>query len=78
RVARNRPYAGGFVTRSYGRPEYGVHALQIEISRHLYMNEATRVAHSGLEKIKNVANRLTRALMELDTRALGEQSVAAE
>ena len=39
RVARNRPYAGGFCTRTYGRPQHGVHALQIEISRHLYMNE---------------------------------------
>src|SRR5690606_13019650 len=32
RVARNRPYAGGFATRTYGRPQHGVHALQIEIS----------------------------------------------
>ena len=41
KVARNRPYAGGFCTRAYGRPQHGVHALQIEISRHLYMNEVT-------------------------------------
>ncbi len=78
RVARNRPYAGGFVTRSYGKPQFGIHALQIEISRHLYMNEATRVAHDGLEDMKQVVNRLTRALMHLDVRTLGEQSVAAE
>ena len=26
RVARNRPYAGGFCTRTYGRPQHGVHA----------------------------------------------------
>ena len=40
RVRRNDPYAGGFVTRHYGRPRDGVHALQIEISRALYMDEA--------------------------------------
>jgi len=39
-VARNRPYAGGFTTRHYGRPEQGTHVLQIEIARRLYMNEA--------------------------------------
>lgn len=39
-VRRNDPYAGGFVTRHYGRPREGVHALQIEISRKLYMDEA--------------------------------------
>lgn len=40
-VQRNRPYAGGFITEHYGRPASGWHALQIEISRALYMDEAT-------------------------------------
>jgi N-formylglutamate deformylase len=39
-VRRNDPYAGGYVTRFYGRPREGVHALQIEIGRSLYMDEA--------------------------------------
>ena len=39
-VRRNDPYAGGYITRQYGRPREGVHALQIELSRHLYMDEA--------------------------------------
>ncbi len=39
-VQRNIPYAGGFTTRHYGRPNEGVHALQIEINRSLYMDEA--------------------------------------
>jgi N-formylglutamate deformylase len=38
-VVRNRPYRGGYDTRYYGRPEKGVHALQIEINRKLYMDE---------------------------------------
>lgn len=38
-VRRNVPYAGGFTTRHYGRPGEGVHALQIEINRALYMDE---------------------------------------
>jgi N-formylglutamate amidohydrolase len=39
-VRRNDPYAGGYITRHYGRPREGVHALQIEISRELYMDES--------------------------------------
>ncbi len=38
-VAYNKPYAGGFITEHYGRPGYGVHAIQVEISRRLYMDE---------------------------------------
>jgi N-formylglutamate amidohydrolase len=40
-VARNNPYSGGFVTQHYGRPDEGVHALQIEINRGLYLDEAS-------------------------------------
>lgn len=43
RVMRNHPYAGGYTTRHYGRPAEGVHALQIELNRSLYMDE-TRIA----------------------------------
>jgi len=38
-VARNKPFAGGFTTRNYGRPRDGLHVLQIEINRGLYMDE---------------------------------------
>jgi N-formylglutamate amidohydrolase len=40
RVRRNDPYAGGYITRHYGRPREGVEAVQIELSRSLYMDEA--------------------------------------
>jgi N-formylglutamate amidohydrolase len=39
-VRRNDPYAGGYITRHYGRPADDMHVLQIEIARALYMNEA--------------------------------------
>jgi N-formylglutamate amidohydrolase len=38
-VIRNAPYSGGFTTRHYGQPEAGVHALQIEVNRALYLDE---------------------------------------
>ncbi len=39
-VRRNDPYSGGYITRHYGRPREGVHVLQVEIARRLYMDEA--------------------------------------
>jgi N-formylglutamate deformylase len=39
-VARNSPFAGGYITRKYGRPARGVHAVQVEIDRALYLDEA--------------------------------------
>lgn len=40
-AVRNKPYAGGFITEHYGRPVRGLHALQIEINRALYIDEVT-------------------------------------
>jgi len=39
-VRRNDPYAGGYITRHYGRPRERVHVVQLEIARELYMDEA--------------------------------------
>ena len=38
-VSRNKPYAGGFITEHYGNPAAGVHSIQLEINRALYMDE---------------------------------------
>lgn len=48
-TGRNAPYAGGYTTKHYGRPGDGVHALQIEVNRSLYMDETsfTRTAFLG-------------------------------
>ncbi|WP_374624258.1 N-formylglutamate amidohydrolase [Devosia sp.] len=83
RVARNRPYAGGFATRTYGRPQHGVHALQIEVSRHLYMNEVTLEKNDGFIAIRQVLERLMASLIGLDTAVLSpvrarEEKYAAE
>lgn len=40
-VASNDPYKGGYITSHHGRPGSGIHAIQIEMRRDLYMNEAT-------------------------------------
>ncbi len=38
-VSRNKPYAGGFITEHYGNPAAGLHSVQLEINRGLYMDE---------------------------------------
>jgi N-formylglutamate deformylase len=38
-VSRNKPYAGGFITEHYGNPAAGLHTVQLEINRALYMDE---------------------------------------
>ena len=40
RVSRNTPFAGAYITQTYGRPSRHQHAIQIEIDRALYMDEA--------------------------------------
>lgn len=53
-VAFNKPYAGGFITEHYGRPENGLHALQLEINRGLYMNESTLEPNAGFDDLARV------------------------
>ena len=60
RVHRNQPYAGGFSTQRYGSPSLGRHALQIEINRALYMDEAR---HERLPTA-SVVERLMAGLLE--------------
>jgi N-formylglutamate deformylase len=74
-VARNALFAGGYITQTYGRPGQGVQALQIEIDRALYMDEA-RVER--LACFAEVAERVGRVAAGLA--ALGPQrlAVAAE
>ena len=76
-VQTNRPYAGGFITEHYGRPTRGIHALQIEINRGLYLDESTLAVTPGFQ-------RLQRGLASVSTRlfarvpALVERRAAAE
>jgi len=53
-VARNAPYAGGYTTRRYGRPKRGIHAIQIEINRGLYMDEQAITRAGGFARLRPV------------------------
>ncbi len=70
RVVLNTPYAGGFVTQKYGRPAEGLHALQIEINRALYMDEARIERGPGMAALTAHMTALIEALGAIDPAAL--------
>jgi N-formylglutamate amidohydrolase len=74
-VARNAPFAGGYITQTYGRPRQAVHALQIEVDRGLYMDE-TRIER--LPGFASVAARLSAAVARLAAIGPRPVRVAAE
>jgi N-formylglutamate amidohydrolase len=57
-VSVNAPYAGGYTTQLYGRPMDGIHALQIEIDRSLYMDELRIMPHGGFAGLRDTLSAL--------------------
>jgi N-formylglutamate amidohydrolase len=64
--ARNTPYAGGYTTEHYGRPRSGVHALQIEINRALYLDEMSLTPTQGMVRLSRDIETLMRGLAAQD------------
>jgi len=69
-VGRNVPYAGGYTTHVYGEPSRGIHALQIEINRALYLDEERIEMTAAFDDLKQRLTRAMRALAAVDRRAL--------
>lgn len=62
-VRHDDPYKGGFSTACYGRPVEGLHAVQIEISRGLYLDEATlRIDPQGFQAVRQFLRSLVTRL----------------
>lgn len=78
RVSHNKPYAGGFITEHYGRPDRGLHALQIEVNRGLYMDEATYDKRPGFSALCDDLREFCRDLMAISPAELGDVPLAAE
>ncbi|MEL6519542.1 MAG: N-formylglutamate amidohydrolase [Pseudomonadota bacterium] len=75
RVARNAPFAGAYVTQAYGRPSRNQHAVQVEIDRSLYMNEATIEPNEHYDRFKA---QITQAMSEIVDIGRASQPLAAE
>ena len=65
RVARNRPYAGGYITERHGAPARDRHALQIELRRGLFMNERSHEPNAGFAPLQQVLGDVVERLAEV-------------
>ncbi len=63
-VAHNDPFKGGHITRHYGQPERGVHALQLEMCQNLYLDESKPVwDQARAQRLQDVLQHLLQALI---------------
>ncbi|QYX56920.1 N-formylglutamate amidohydrolase [Roseovarius sp. SCSIO 43702] len=76
-VARNSPFAGAYVTQTYGRPARGRHAIQIEIDRALYMDETRIRPNADFDAFKALLRSVLAELVEIGQRR-EERPLAAE
>lgn len=57
-------FRGGYITRQYGQPERGVHALQLELAQTTYMDEdRVRYDDAGADKLQRLLRQLLSALL---------------
>ncbi len=64
-VIRNKPYAGGFITESYGAPHQNRHAVQIEVNRALYMDERNFRRSPGFVGLQAMLSKISVYLNEI-------------
>src|SRR5438045_850166 len=77
-VSRNKPYAGGFITEHYGNPAAGLHSIQIEINRALYMDERRYERSASFARVAADITLLSDRLAEIPSEELRPYRAAAE
>ena len=77
-VSRNKPYAGGFITEHYGNPAAGLHAIQFEINRALYMDERRFDRIPSFRRLAADLETLADQLAEIPLEELRPYRAAAE
>ena len=64
-IAWNSPYAGGYITKNYGRANSTQQSIQIEFNRRLYMNRKYELDNGGVERVSNLLTKVCIALSDL-------------
>jgi N-formylglutamate deformylase len=77
-VSRNKPYAGGFITEHYGNPAAGLHTIQLEINRGLYMDERRFERSADFSRLASHLQALADRLAAIPTEELRPYRAAAE
>lgn len=75
---RNKPYAGGFITEHYGRPSRGLHALQIEVNRSIYVDEVTLEKRPDFDTVVTAITSFMRQMADHVEKFAGDRALAAE
>lgn len=60
--AYNRPYAGGYVLERHGKPRAGIHAVQIELARSLYLDEEGVIRPENVTEQARIVTQLATAM----------------
>lgn len=74
-VVRNAPFAGAYITQTYGRPGRRQHAVQIEIDRSLYMNEQMIRPNGNFNAFRRLMRQVVAEISAIGSR---EDRLAAE
>jgi N-formylglutamate deformylase len=77
-VSRNKPYAGGFITEHYGNPAAGLHAIQLEFNRALYMDERRFERSATFDRLAADLETLADRLAAIPPQELRPYRAAAE
>src|SRR5437868_14276983 len=77
-VSRNKPYAGGFITEHYGNPAAGLHAIQLELNRALYMDERRFERSASFGRLATDLEMLADGLAAIPIEELRPYRAAAE
>jgi N-formylglutamate amidohydrolase len=78
KVALNKPYAGGYITERYGAPGEGLHALQVEVNRSLYMDEETLALRRDFRNLRAHLTELAAMIIKALPGYLAPRQAAAE
>ena len=74
-AALNDPYAGGHIVERHGRPDRGIHALQVEIDRSCYLARDMRTPGPGFDRAARLIEQLAIGLAEA---LAAPEAIAAE
>lgn len=73
--AVNGRFVGGYITRHYGQPEQGRHAMQMEISQRAYLNEREQVVDATLARpLRKVLSEIFRVLTDSVNRSVAKRT----
>lgn len=76
-TARNDPYAGGEIVAAHAAPARGVHAMQLELDRHCYLDPACQAPGPGFDRSARLIEAIARGLGE-ELLGRGSLATAAE